>query len=61
MLKHCERETAMNFVIDEKIFTIMLSVCFGVVVARGLDNSSLHREIMTIMKQLVRRRLNLSG
>lgn len=43
----------MNFMIEDKVFTIMPSVCFGVVIARGLDNSSRHSEITTRLNEAI--------
>ena len=44
----------MHFTIEKKVFTIMPSACFGVVVARGLDNSARDSKLMTILNDSIK-------
>ena len=43
----------MQFIIDDKVFEILPEVCFGVVVARGLDNSGSNKEIWVLLEQTI--------
>ncbi len=43
----------MNFIIENKVFTVMPSVCFGVVVAHVLDNNSRHDEIIARLNETI--------
>jgi DNA/RNA-binding domain of Phe-tRNA-synthetase-like protein len=43
----------MQFIIEDRVFDILPEVCFGVVVARGLDNSGLNNEIKAILQQAI--------
>jgi len=43
----------MQFIIDDKVFEILPEVCFGVVVARGLDNSGTNKEIWVLLEQAI--------
>ncbi len=43
----------MKFIIENKVFEILPEVCFGVVVARGLDNSGNNKEIWNFLEQVI--------
>lgn len=43
----------MRFIIEDKVFEILPDVCFGVVVARGLNNSGRSEEIWNLLEQAV--------
>lgn len=43
----------MQFIIDEKVFSVLPEVCFGVVVARDLDNGGNNNEIWGLLEQSI--------
>ena len=51
----------MQFIIDEKVFKILPEVCFGVVIARDLDNSGNNKEIWGLLEQSIEETRNKFG
>ena len=43
----------MHFIIDDKVFDVLPEVCFGVVVARDLNNSGNNQEIWNLLEQAI--------
>ncbi len=43
----------MKFIIDKKVFETLPTVCFGVVVAKGLDNAGKSAEILDLLKESI--------
>lgn len=43
----------MYFIVDDKVFEILPKICFGAVVARGLDNSGSKKEIQGLLEQVI--------
>ena len=43
----------MKFIIEEKVFEILPTACFGVVVARGLDNRSQDPRPQVLLQQSI--------
>jgi len=43
----------MQFRVDGKVFEILPKVCFGAVVAKGLDNSGSKKEIQGLLEQVI--------
>ena len=43
----------MKFIIEEKVFEILPAACFGVVVARGLDNRSQDPRPQVLLQQSI--------
>lgn len=44
----------MHFIIDDKVFEMLPEVCFGVVVARGIENSMKNREILSFLEEVIK-------
>ena len=45
----------MNFKVENEIFEKLPNVCFGVVMARGIDNSKSHHEIESLLKESIQK------
>ncbi len=43
----------MQFTVETKVFEILPDVCFGVVVARNLDNSGSNKEVWTFLEKAI--------
>ena len=43
----------MHFTIYKIVFTVMPTVCFGVVVARNLDNSGRQSKIISLLNEAI--------
>ena len=43
----------MNFIVEEKVFSVLPTACFGVVVARGVDNSSAEPRPAELLRQSI--------
>lgn len=43
----------MKFIVEEKVFSVLPSVCFGVVVARGIDNSATDLRPAELLRQSI--------
>ena len=48
----------MNFIVENKVFEVLPEVCFGVVVAKDLDNSGSKKEILDLLDQAIQETRN---
>lgn len=44
----------MHFIIEDKVFEILPEVCFGIVVARGIENSTKNLEILLFLEEVIK-------
>ncbi len=44
----------MQFIIEDKVFETLPEICFGAVVARGLDNSGSREEIQVLLEEAIK-------
>lgn len=44
----------MKFIIEEEVFKVLPNVCFGVIVAKGVDNHGTNDEILALLDESIK-------